>query len=147
MRQAVVKLLVVMASEVSDPKVMKQDRPETSCSRSRTQPASSPSLKTSKEMTLLNKGKEDKFSPPPDPGTYLETSRHLVQSLTPPGMIVLLHLNLLHLLPYFYHFFSFTCPPVTPPSIPGSFVPLITFFFPSPQVISACLDFLDGILQ
>ena len=62
MRLAVVKLLVVMASDVSDPEVMKQDRPETSHSKSRTQPASSPSMKTSTEMTLLNKGKENKFS-------------------------------------------------------------------------------------
>ena len=30
---------------------------------------------------------------------------------------------------------------------PGSFVPLITFFFLSPQVISACFDLLDGVLQ
>ena len=44
MRLAVVKLLVVMASEVSDPEVMKQDRPETSHSKSRTQPVSSPSV-------------------------------------------------------------------------------------------------------
>ena len=106
MRLAVVELLVVMASDVSDPEVMKQDRPETSRSKSRTQPASSPSMKTSAEMTLLNKGNENRFSPP-DAGTHPEMSRHLVQSLTLPGIIVPLHLNLLHLLPYFYHSFSF----------------------------------------
>ena len=62
LRLTIVKPLVVMASDVSDPEVMKQDRPETSHSKSRTQPASSPSMKTSTEMTLLNKGNESKFS-------------------------------------------------------------------------------------
>ena len=64
MRLAVVKLLVVMALEVSDPEVMKQDRPETSRSKSCTQPASSPSMKTSAEMTLLNKGDKTSSLPP-----------------------------------------------------------------------------------
>ena len=131
MRLAVVELLVVMASDVSDPEVMKQDRPETSYSKSRTQPASSPSMKTSAEMTLLNKGDETSSLPPRSRnpsrdvktlGPVTDTARN--NWFTPLELTTLTALLLSQ----------------------GSFVPLITFFFFSPQVISACLDFLDGIL-
>ena len=52
------------SQDVSDSEVMKQDRPETSLSKSPTQSASSPSIKTNTDMTQLSKGKENKFSPP-----------------------------------------------------------------------------------
>ena len=63
MRLTVVKPLVVMASDVSDPEVMKQDRPETSHSKSRTQPVSSPSMNQCRDDST-QQGRQDQFSLP-----------------------------------------------------------------------------------
>ena len=52
------------SQDVSDSEVMKQDRPQTSRSKSVAESVSSPSMKTSTDMTQLSKGKENKFSPP-----------------------------------------------------------------------------------
>ena len=128
---AVVELLVVMASDVSDPEVMKQDRPGTSRSKSRTQPVSSPSMNQCRDDST-QQGRRDQFAPPRSRnpsrdvktlGPVTDTAR---DDCSPSLELTTLTALLLS---------------------PGSFVPLITFFFLSPQVISACFDLLDGVLQ